>query len=114
MRIFHCDHCGLAAFFENTFCGRCGHKLAFLPDLNLIASLDPAGGRSGEVEDAASLWTSPVPRAEGRTYRLCENYAKYNVCNWAMGADDPNVLCASCRLTRVIPDLNVRGNLEKW
>lgn len=114
MRIFHCDHCGLAVFFENTFCGRCGHKLAYLPDLKLVASLDPAGGRSGELGDAAAVWTSPLPRAAGRAYRLCENYARYEVCNLAVPVDDPSPLCVSCRLTRVIPDLNVDGNLAKW
>src|SRR3954469_16813057 len=44
MRVFHCDHCDLPIFFENTFCGRCGHKLAYLPDLKIVASLDPADG----------------------------------------------------------------------
>ena len=41
MRIFHCDHCRQAIFFENTMCGRCGHKLAYLSDLKIVASLDP-------------------------------------------------------------------------
>ena len=31
------------------------------------------------------------------------------VCNWAVPPDDPNPLCVSCRLTRVIPDLAVRA-----
>ena len=45
----------------------------------------------------------------GRNYRQCENYVKHNVCNWAVPADDPNPLCLSCRLTRVIPDLGKPG-----
>src|SRR4051812_24272792 len=86
MRVFHCDHCSLPVFFENTFCGRCGHKLAYLPDLKVVASLDPADGRSGELGTACALWTSPIERANGRHYRLCENYTKYDVCNWALPA----------------------------
>ena len=42
MKVFHCDHCGHLVFFENTRCVSCGHLLAFLPDLMLVGSLDPA------------------------------------------------------------------------
>jgi hypothetical protein len=109
MRNFHCDHCGLPVFFENTLCTRCDHKLAYLPDVKLIASLDPVAG-----SPAAQLWTSPVPRAKGRTYRLCDNYTKHNACNWAVPAADPNPLCQACRLTTVIPDLARDGHLVAW
>lgn len=117
MRIFHCDHCRQAIFFENTYCEKCGHKLAYLPDLQIVASLDPADGRSSEVGGKPpQFWTSPVPRAQGKTYRLCENYEKHNVCNWALPADSPSGLCPSCRLTRVIPDLSqgIRRNGAGW
>jgi hypothetical protein len=46
--------------------------------------------------------------------RLCANYARENVCNWAVAADAPDSLCTSCRLTRVIPDLGRPGNREAW
>jgi hypothetical protein len=115
MRIFHCDHCGQAIFFENTVCGKCGHKLAYLPDLEIVASLDPAGARSSEVGGPLPvLWTPPVPRANGRTYRLCGNYINHNTCNWAIPAEQPDVLCASCQLTRVIPDLARPENRDLW
>ena len=55
-----------------------------------------------------------LPRAEGRLYRLCDNYTQHNVCNWVVRDDDPNTLCQSCRLTRVIPDLSRPGNKESW
>jgi len=115
MRTFHCDHCGQAIFYENTFCGKCGHKLAYLPDLQVVASLDPANGHSSEVGGPLpAVWTSPIPRAKGKTYRLCDNYIKHNVCNWAIPADKTDTLCASCRLTRVIPDLTRQENRELW
>ncbi|MDP9174946.1 MAG: putative zinc-binding peptidase [Planctomycetota bacterium] len=110
MRTFHCDHCGKSVFFENTSCGSCGHKLAYVADLKLVVSLDQAG----TAGDAVPLWTSPVRRAQGKTYRLCENYTKHNVCNWAVPAEDPNPLCRSCRLTRVIPDLGPIANRDAW
>jgi hypothetical protein len=105
VKIFHCDHCDHLVFFENVQCVSCGHALAYLPDLGFIGSLEPVDG---------NLWRSPLPQAQGKTYRLCQNYERENVCNWAVPAHDPNPLCTSCRLTRVIPDLSQPGHKEKW
>lgn len=105
MKVFRCDHCRHLVFFENVHCVNCGHPLAYLPDLGVVGSLEPAG---------ENAWRSPIPRAAEKTYRLCENYTSQNVCNWAVPEDDPNPLCRSCRLTRVIPDLTRPTNKEAW
>ena len=105
MKIFHCDHCQQLVFFENIRCVKCGHELAYLLDIADIGSLEPAGGE---------LWRSPARGAEGKVYRKCRNYSVANVCNWAVPATDPEPLCRSCRLTRVIPDLNQPGRREAW
>jgi hypothetical protein len=105
VKVFHCDHCRHLVFFENTQCVSCAHVLAFLPDLMLVGSLDPAGGEA---------WTSPLRAAAGRSFRLCDNYRAQQVCNWAVDAADASPLCLSCRLTRVIPDLSVAGNSSAW
>jgi len=104
MKIFHCDHCSHLVFFENTACLHCDHLLAYLPDLTVVGSLDP---------DEGELWRSPLERAT-QLYRLCENYTKHNVCNWAVPVSDNHPLCESCRLTRVIPDLNDPANKQAW
>jgi hypothetical protein len=104
MRVFHCDHCGHLLFFENTQCVACGHLVAFLPDVSLVGSLD----RAGDV-----TWQSPLAKA-ARSYRLCANYTGHLVCNWAIPDGDDHVLCRSCRLTRVFPDLTVSGHREAW
>jgi hypothetical protein len=91
MKVFHCDHCAALVFFENVSCVSCGHALAYFPDLEKVGTVDQA-----------------------RDYRPCENYSRHEVCNWAVPADDPNPLCRSCRLTRVIPDLGVAGNKAAW
>jgi hypothetical protein len=93
MKIFHCDHCDQLVFFENTICVNCGRSLAYLPDVAEIASFDPGAG--SKFSPAAGL---------GRSYRLCSNYPQYQICNWAVPTTDPNPLCRSCRLTRIIPD----------
>ena len=96
MRIFHCDHCEQLVFFENVRCVACNHALAYLPDVGDIGTLEPAGGET---------WRR-TGSPERRSYRLCTNSDRENVCNWAVPADDPQALCQSCRLVRVIPDLS--------
>ena len=103
MKVFHCDHCGQLVFFENVRCLRCDHKLAYLPDVAAVSSLEPLG----EPE-----WRSPA--AGRRRYRLCTNYRDQDVCNWAVPASDPHPLCRSCRLTRTVPDLSNAAHKEAW
>ena len=105
MKVFHCDHCAHLLFFENTACVQCGHKLAYLPDLADLGSLEPADD---------GLWRSPLPAAEGRSYRLCRNYSDMDVCNWAIVSEDPDPLCVSCRLTRLIPDVSLPAAKMAW
>jgi hypothetical protein len=115
MKVFHCDHCQHLVFFENTQCVSCGHVLAFLPDLLMVGSLDPGGGNPGQnTWPRDRLWSSPLPAAQNRAYRLCANYADMGVCNWAVPDEDPAVFCLSCRLTEMIPDLSVPGHTAAW
>jgi hypothetical protein len=106
MKVFHCDHCGQLVFFENTHCVFCDRRLAYLPDLGVVASLD-----AGPVE---GQFSSPLPRAEGRQYRLCANYTQHNVCNWGIAANSPDAYCQSCRLTQTIPDLSQPNHQMLW
>ena len=105
MKVFHCQHCQNTVFFENVNCTHCGHALAFLPDTCDMAALEP------EVDDR---WRSLAPASKGRRYRLCANYQQHQVCNWAVLADDEQTLCVSCRLTQVLPNLELSGKLEQW
>lgn len=91
MQNFHCARCQNPVFFENHQCVGCGHSLAYLPDERIVTSLDGMGEER------------TAPAAGGRLYRLCANYTSHHICNWAIPADSPHVLCESCRLTRVIP-----------
>jgi hypothetical protein len=111
MKTFRCDHCGHALFFENVQCLQCGSDLAFLPDRLALCAVEPVpGGQAG-------LWrrkTRHRPKGEARNYRLCHNHTEYQACNFAVQAADPNVLCVSCRQTRILPDLSVPDNRERW
>jgi len=105
MQTFHCDHCGQLVYFENTVCQACGHVLGYLTDLRTMSALEPA-------QDG--LWRSLNANASGHLYRMCANYAVHNVCNWMLPAHDPHSLCASCRLTEIIPALSWPWNYTCW
>jgi hypothetical protein len=110
MKTFHCQYCGNPIFFENVTCLQCDSALAFLPDRLNMAAIEKAPG------DDDTLWR---PRVRGRKasaarYRLCHNHTTQNACNFAVPADDPNPLCVSCRLTRVLPDLSKPENPQRW
>ncbi|MFI4914353.1 MAG: putative zinc-binding metallopeptidase [Steroidobacterales bacterium] len=117
MKVFHCAHCQQLVFFENTQCVNCGRTLAYLPDLGVMASLDQSNardqGNNGQGGNPP-LWQTPIPLAQGRRYRLCDNYSRYNLCNWAVDAGDDNTLCRSCRLTQAAPSLSRQGARDAW
>lgn len=139
-------------FFENVQCGRCGHALAYLPDLRVLSPLEPDQSQS-QTQDAeragdkakdsangttqgATIFVALAPEAKGRRVRLCDNYAKEAVCNWAVPvepqpseatdsgtveppekADVPTTiqtLCRSCQLNRVIPNLADANAKHAW
>ena len=112
MRTFRCDHCGHPLFFENVRCLQCGSDLAFLPDRMALCAIEPAGEAEG-----AGLWKRkavPQRRPDNRRYRLCRNHTEHQACNFAVRSGDPNPLCASCRQTRILPDLSLADNVERW
>lgn len=112
MRVFNCDHCGHLVFFDSVKCLHCGSALAFLPDELTMAALTPA------PQDGPGLWrrrgASGSGQHTGRLYRMCHNHTYYQACNFAVPANDYSGLCASCRQTRVLPDLSENGNLRRW
>jgi len=104
MKTFHCTNCQNLLFFENVRCLQCGETLAYLPDRASISALR---------QDADGLWRLSARDQRESLYKLCINYSNENVCNWALPHDDPQELCLSCRLTRVIPQLTPE-NKASW
>jgi hypothetical protein len=110
MKTFRCDVCGHPLFFENVQCLRCGSALAFLPDRLTLCAIEPVqGGEPGRWRVRSRRHGDACAN-----YRLCINHMQHQACNFAVREDDPNPLCVSCRLTRVLPDLSVPGNRERW
>jgi hypothetical protein len=110
MQTFNCDYCGHPLFFENVTCLQCGSALAFLPTRLTLNAIEPIAGEEG-------LWQrkrKSSPQRERRRYRLCRNHAEHDACNFAVPQEDPNPYCVSCRQTRLLPDLSIPENVERW
>ena len=107
MKLFECQNCGQQLYFENIRCERCGLALGYLPDREAITALKPdESPRNSE----RNIWRA---LADGKSYRYCAN-AAYDVCNWLVSAARPDAYCAACRHNRMIPDLSLPENLDKW
>lgn len=114
MKIFHCDKCASALFFENVVCLHCASPLAFLPDRLSMAAIEPVSP-SQSLSKGEGLWRRQrKDRPSKRQYRLCQNNTQQQACNFAIPQTDPNPLCVCCRLTQILPDLSIPGNHERW
>jgi hypothetical protein len=102
MKLFRCQACDNIVYFENRACGRCGHRLGYIPELEVIAALEPMGGQN---------WT-PLG-VDGTLRRFCAN-ADHDVCNWLIAASAPNRLCIACQHNNIIPDISNSQHLAAW
>ena len=107
MKLFQCQNCGQPLYFENTRCESCGLSLGYLPDRETITALKPHESASNPEQ---KTWRA---LADNERYRLCAN-AEYDVCNWLIAAASPDSYCAACRHNRMIPDLSLPENLNRW
>jgi hypothetical protein len=102
MKLFSCQVCGNVLYFENRTCGQCGHRLAYLPERNVLSALEPVG---------ANLWS---PRVAADDHRfLCRNAAQ-DACNWLVPSQSDDAFCVACRHNGVIPDLTDPTRLAAW
>ena len=102
MKLFECQNCGQALYFENTHCESCGLWLGYLPAQETVTALEDDAGRFRVLADPN----------HGR-YRYCAN-VQHGVCNWLIPEDSPDQFCAACRHNRTIPDLSIPQNLMNW
>jgi len=101
MRLFSCQACGNIVYFENRSCGRCGHRLAFMPERMTLSALKPAGDQ----------W-QPLGNPEQRRW-LCRN-AERDACNWLVDEGSNDAFCAACRHNGTVPDLSHPTRLAGW
>jgi hypothetical protein len=111
MKTFRCDNCGHPLFFENVQCLKCGSALAFLPERLALCAIEPV------PDHPDGLWQRKRPNRRAQAnhhYRLCRNHTQHQACNFAVPSGDSNPLCVSCRQTRLLPDLSLPENQERW
>jgi hypothetical protein len=101
MKLFKCQACGQDVYFENRFCGACGHALGYLPRAGVMMAVEPQGEH----------WRAIGGKRQ--RLRYCANVVP-DACNWLIPADQEEEFCAACRHNRTIPDLSVEVNLERW
>jgi len=109
MKIFTCSACKHVVFFENSQCTRCGHALAYLSDRGVLSAME-----QDATSEPGTRYLALDPLATGARYRLCANYTKHAVCNWAIPEHDPNEFCLACRLNESTPDLSEPSALSSW
>jgi len=101
MKLFKCQACGQDVYFENRFCGSCGHALGFLPNAGVMTAVEPEG----------DAWRALTPKRP--KLRYCANITP-DACNWLIPAEHDEKFCLACRHNRTIPDLSVEINLLHW
>ena len=102
MKLFACDHCGHALYFENVVCEHCGHRLGYVPEANALVSL--------ESDDDG--WTAP--HLPGHRFVFCAN-AQFGACNWLVEAKPgADVYCRACRHNELVPPFEDAAMLVRW
>jgi hypothetical protein len=87
MKLFSCPHCGQRLYFENARCLSCGNPVLYHPE---VAGFVLAG-----TDDVF----------------YCANVDQCD-CNWR--APEGQGFCCACILNKIIPDLTIAGNRERW
>lgn len=87
MKLFQCPQCQYRLYFENARCLNCSSIVTYDPEHSAFVRADTAG------------------------VFQCANSNQCG-CNWRTGSS--NGFCQACALTKVIPDLSIEGNRERW
>ncbi len=101
MKLFECEGCGNAIYFENTTCEVCGRTLGFRSDRRALVALDLADDGRLKPLDDDSLFRSCANREPGG-------------CNWLVPAEAEGDYCTACCLNRTVPDLSNPEHQQLW
>jgi len=111
MKLFTCQHCDQVLYFENVRCEKCGHRLGYLAETNVLSALEPAADAKDATPGQPGVWQALAAR--GKLFRFCAN-AAYHACNWLIPADAAESYCIACRHNRTVPDLTPADNVFAW
>ncbi|WP_047546134.1 putative zinc-binding metallopeptidase [Psychroserpens sp. Hel_I_66] len=100
MKVFECNNCNHAVFFENYTCDNCGHLTGYRDKDRKMLTFNTKS-------------KSLVSDKERIAYKYCKNKT-YNVCNWIIEENSPEEYCNACQLNRTIPNLTDVNNFQNW
>ena len=100
MKIFECDNCGYPLYFENLKCEKCGHFSGYSYTYQEMKTFISESGFLKSDKD-------------GDLFKYCRN-SGLGVCNWVIPAREESDYCLACSLNRIIPDLSIQENSQKW
>jgi hypothetical protein len=103
MKLFRCDHCGHALYFENVVCEHCGHRLGYEPQANALVSLN------AHAHDGTWL----APHLPGKAFAFCAN-AEFGACNWLVEVGSGQRFCRACRHNDIVPSMEDPQNVLRW
>ena len=101
MKLFQCQVCANILYFENRFCGSCGHRVGFLPETQRMAALEPDG----------EAWR---PAQSNRAPRFFCRNAEHDACNWLVPEGSTDAYCTACRHNGTVPDISDAAHLDRW
>ncbi len=102
MKLYICQSCRNALYFENDLCLQCQHPVGF--DANRLELISLEAGEDGTYQEIAGKKSS---------HRYCQNAAQ-KVCNWLVPVDAISPFCVACSLNRTIPSLEKIENQNRW
>jgi len=102
--LYRC-RCGRPLFFRNSRCLGCGAEVGYDPEQATLLAL-PA-----TQQTPYRITAGRGPARVERSYLRCANYTTPARCNWLVPvakerARTAQILCRSCRLNRIVPDLD--------
>jgi len=114
MKLFKCDSCGQLLYFENSVCECCKHALGFIPeDLNLVTLVQDNNSPFYRVFSNDKPLLGRLFNNSKAQYKYCKNH-EFDVCNWLVPANSPDIYCRACELNHIIPDLTDPEHARQW
>ena len=98
--------CGNPLFIHSTYCVACGAPVGFDPSTQRLGSFT--------VDAKTGYWQKHPASPSRSALRPCSKRQSACNCNWMIAADSVDQNCLSCRLTVVVPALDVPGHAELW
>ncbi|WP_439697922.1 putative zinc-binding metallopeptidase [Mucilaginibacter sp. AW1-7] len=113
MKLFKCTNCGQLLYFENSICECCKSPLGFIPgDLNL-ATLVQDNNAVYRLHSNKKPLLGGLMSNKKQLFKYCKNH-EFDVCNWLIPTDSPNIFCRACELNHIVPNLADPDHLRQW